>query len=85
MKENVGRTDQALRSIAGPVLLAVGYTWLGGRRGRTSGLLAMVSGALILESAITRTCPLNALLGIDTSRSDTALDRRSGSSRRETE
>jgi hypothetical protein len=26
----------------------------------------MIGGALVIESAITRVCPLNALLGIDT-------------------
>lgn len=66
MKENVGRTDQALRSVLGPALLALGYFWVGGKRGRTAGLAAMISGALIAETAITRTCPLNALLGLDT-------------------
>jgi hypothetical protein len=33
-----------------------------------SGLAAMLSGALIAATAITRTCPLSELLGIDTSK-----------------
>lgn len=66
MKENVGTTDQILRGLVGPTLMALGYTRLGGYKGRAAGLAALVGGALVIESAITRTCPLNALLGIDT-------------------
>lgn len=67
MKENVGPTDQAMRAIVGPLLLAAGY-WRGGREGRTGGLLAMLTGALVTQTAITRTCPLNQAFGIDTTR-----------------
>jgi hypothetical protein len=66
MKENVGNTDRAIRFIVGPALIVASLTALGARLGRTSGLLALVGGTMIVESAITRTCPLNALLGIDT-------------------
>lgn len=66
MKENVGQIDRWMRSVVGPGLLALGYAKLGGNRGHIGGLLAMIGGALILESAITRVCPVNALLGIDT-------------------
>jgi hypothetical protein len=66
MKENVGGADQLLRTLVGPALIAAGLTRLGATGGRTLGLAALVGGALILESAITRTCPLNALLGLDT-------------------
>jgi hypothetical protein len=66
MKENVGTADRALRSLVGPALLGAGYARLGGREGRTAGLTAMIAGALIIESAITRVCPVNAMLGIDT-------------------
>jgi len=68
VKENVGRTDQAIRAVVGPGLLIAGLTLLKGKRGRPLGLAAMVGGALISETAITRTCPLNELLGIDTSK-----------------
>jgi hypothetical protein len=68
MKENVGTEDRVMRSLLGPALVVAGYTRLGGSRGRLAGLAAMVGGALIVESAITRVCPLNALLGIDTRR-----------------
>ncbi|CAN5797909.1 hypothetical protein BH23GEM3_BH23GEM3_02110 [soil metagenome] len=66
MKENVGTTDRVLRSIVGPAFLALGYTRLHGNEGSLAGLAAIAGGALILESAITRTCPVNAMLGINT-------------------
>jgi hypothetical protein len=68
MKENVGRRDRIMRSMVGPVLLAVGYGLLD--RNRTAGAVALLGGAMVTETAITRTCPINALLGIDTTRRD---------------
>jgi hypothetical protein len=66
MKENVGRKDQAVRSVVGPMLMGIGYWTFGGNQGRFWGIFAIVAGALITESAITRVCPANALAGIDT-------------------
>lgn len=66
MKENVGRIDQAMRAIAGPSLAVLGYSRLGGHRGDAAGLALMIMGALIAGTAVTRVCPLNAALGIDT-------------------
>jgi hypothetical protein len=66
MKENVGRNDQTMRAVVGPLLLTAGYAFLGGKRGKGKGLIAMVAGAMLTETAITRTCPLNEVLGIDT-------------------
>jgi uncharacterized membrane protein len=66
MKENVGDTDRALRGIVGPAMMALGFSRWGAKRGRLLGLAAMVAGALVVESAITRVCPLNRALGIDT-------------------
>lgn len=66
MKENVGRADQILRAIVGPLLLIGGLTRLGATRGRAAGIAAMIGGALITETALTKTCPLNELLGMDT-------------------
>ena len=40
----------------------------GEAEGRLPGLLAMVAGALITETAITRVCPLNEAPGVDTAR-----------------
>lgn len=57
-----------MRSIAGPALLLAGLTVLGAREGRAAGLGALVCGTSVTESAMTRTCPVNALLGQDTAR-----------------
>jgi hypothetical protein len=70
MQENVGDRDRRLRFVVGPTLLAAGLGPLGAREGRLGGLAALVAGALTLESAITRTCPVNAALGIDSRRFD---------------
>lgn len=66
MKENVGRIDRIARAIVAPGLVALGYTRLGGHRGDLPGIAVMIAGALVLETAITRVCPLNALFGLDT-------------------
>lgn len=74
MQENVGNTDRTIRSIVGPALIGLGYTALGGNKGRPGGLATMLLGTLIIESAITRVCPANALLGIDTREHDHYYD-----------
>lgn len=66
MKENVGKVDRIGRSVIGPALMGFGAIRWGGNRGEPAGLVAMVAGALIVESAITRVCPINAALGLDT-------------------
>jgi uncharacterized membrane protein len=68
MRENVGGADRLMRVVAGPALLALGYAKLGGRGGTLPGRLAMLGGALITETAVTRVCPLNEALGVDTAR-----------------
>ena len=66
MKENVGKKDQLIRSIAGPALVGLGYFALGGNKGKLAGLAAIVTGTLIAESSITRVCPVNEFFGVDT-------------------
>lgn len=66
MQENVGDRDQQLRWFLGSGLVIAALGPLGAREGRLRGLGALVGGALVIESAITRTCPVNAWLGIDT-------------------
>jgi hypothetical protein len=66
MRENVGSIDQAVRSVLGPAMIVLGYAKLGGRQGKTAGLLTMMAGVSLVESAITRVCPLTALFGLDT-------------------
>ena len=65
MKENVGGGDRVVRSIAGPALLVAAVGPLGARRGRLTGLFALVAGALVTETAVTSVCPVNAAAGID--------------------
>jgi hypothetical protein len=66
MQENVGTTDRVIRAVAGPALIVSAFSRFGAARGRTAGLAALVAGALIVESAITRVCPVSAMVGIDT-------------------
>ena len=68
MRENVGGADRAMRALAGPALMLLGYTKWGGGEGAPVGLLLMLGGALVTETAITRVCPLNEALGVDTAR-----------------
>lgn len=68
MKENVGGGDRVARAVVGPVLIALGYARLGGDRGSLPGLLAILGGAFLVETALTRVCPLNELAGVDTAR-----------------
>jgi uncharacterized membrane protein len=66
VQENVGDRDQRLRFVVGPALVVAGLRPLGAGRGRILGIAAVVAGALTIESAVTRTCPVNAALGLDT-------------------
>lgn len=66
MKENVGDRDRAVRAFAGPAMMAAAWLWVGGQWGEKTGLAGIAPGARIRESAITRTCLLNAVFGIET-------------------
>lgn len=65
MKENVGKTDRALRGIFGPLLVLAGYSRMKSGKGGMLGGLGMLLGTALTETAITRVCPLNKLMGID--------------------
>jgi hypothetical protein len=73
MKRNVGGYDRIARLVVGPVLFVVGAATLAGvvtpaagTLGLALGALAVVVGAVLAATAITRTCPLNSVLGVDT-------------------
>ncbi|MHA6280944.1 YgaP family membrane protein [Salinimicrobium sp. CAU 1759] len=66
MKENVGKQDQLIRSLAGPALMGIGYFALGGNKGKLAGIASIVVGTIIAESAVTRVCPVNEFFGLDT-------------------
>lgn len=73
MRSNVGGIDRVARSVVGPALLVAGWRALDSRR--RLALAALVGGAVITETAVTATCPLNRALGVDsrTGRQRTAL------------
>ena len=66
MKRNVGGIDRVLRFVLGITLLVVGYR----NRERTAGTLAFIAGSDICATAIIQRCPVNALVGLDTSSAD---------------
>lgn len=73
MKENVGRSDQLLRFALAPAL--AGYALSRARQNALSALVAAAGSAAVFESALSRTCPLNALFRRDTR---SLLERRPG-------
>lgn len=73
MRENVGQIDRTARSVIGAALIARGIIQL--IRGKElRGLLRLVGGSLLIETAMTRVCPLNATFGIDTRSSQEKLE-----------
>jgi uncharacterized membrane protein len=68
MNENIGRMDRWLRVALGGGLVLAGLRGLG-RSSLACGVL-LTSGALLLETALTRVCPVNAALGLDTRKWD---------------
>jgi hypothetical protein len=71
MRENVGRIERIARSIIGPGLAALGISQLSDRP--VLGVLGLVTGTIVLESAVTRVCPLNGAFGRDTRSQDERL------------
>ncbi|ELY92035.1 YgaP family membrane protein [Natrinema altunense] len=75
MQKNVGGFDRGIRVVVGPLLVLIGIAALGGLLSLTAGslglalaVIALVSGAVLTTTAVTRKCPINARLSIDTSR-----------------
>jgi hypothetical protein len=64
MRENVGRIDRLVRTVIGARFMLHGLA--GVVRGRRSAAFAVAAGGFLLESALTRVCPVSTLLGIDT-------------------
>lgn len=63
LKQNVGGIDRTARLIGGSLLLGLGLLRRRGARG--NGLLSAI-GAIALETGLTRFCPINRMLGIQT-------------------
>ena len=70
MEQNVGGMDRTARLIAGPVLLLVGVAALlkAVPGGMAVGAVGLLLGVVFTVTGLTRTCILNKILGIDTSR-----------------
>jgi hypothetical protein len=66
MDANVGGFDRLARIALAAVLLGYGYR----NRDRTAGALAFLAGIDLLATAVVRRCPGNAVLGIDTCRTE---------------
>ena len=64
MRENVGQLDRIVRTLVGASFLLHGLA--GVVRGRRSAAFGVAVGGFLLESALTRVCPLSTLFGIDT-------------------
>lgn len=71
MQCNVGEKDRTLRLVAGGVALSFA---LFGRLGPACKLIALAVGASALTTGLTRYCPLNQALGLDSSAGDFADD-----------
>ncbi len=67
MKPNVGGIDRNARIVAGIVLLIVGLL---APIGMTWRIVALVIAAVALVTAAVRFCPANAILGINTCKTE---------------
>jgi hypothetical protein len=70
MQENIGRVDQIARGLIGATFITLGYVVFGAPRGKIGGLLSMIAGALVAESALTRVSLVNRLFRIDSRKLD---------------
>ena len=64
MRENVGRIDRIVPTLIGARLRAGGH-W-GGLKGHRTAVFGVALGGFLLESALTRVCPVSTLFGVDT-------------------
>ena len=67
--KNVGSADQAIRIIAGIVLVALAFLKLGGLASG-GGIVAMVVGTVLILTAIINFCPLYRVLGMRTTKTE---------------
>ncbi len=66
MQENVGRTDRIVRALASTAMIGLGLSGLFRGRRIALSVTSLLAGVVLGETAITRVCPLNAALGVDT-------------------
>ena len=63
MKANVGNTDRIIRFVLAAVFAVLYFT---GTVGGTLGLVLLILGVVFLVTGLVRTCPIWALLKINT-------------------
>jgi hypothetical protein len=70
MEKNVGGFDRTARLIGGPILLLVGLAWLVGMFALDLwlGAVVLLVGAILTVTGVTRKCPANSILGMNTFR-----------------
>jgi uncharacterized membrane protein len=67
LEKNEGRTDRIVRAAAGAGLVAWSVRRIARSQGSVLGVLGVLTGATLLFTAATGTCPIYSALGIDTS------------------
>lgn len=78
MEKNVGGYDRIARLVVGPILLLAGIASYAGLLTLAVGpvpqalasVIVFLVGAILLVTGLVMKCPLNRVLGIDTTRSD---------------
>lgn len=70
MEKNVGGLDRTARFAIGIVLGIAGIVILAGywALGTTIGAVALIVGLILLVTGATQTCPINQVVGIDTTK-----------------
>ncbi|ADD04134.1 DUF2892 family protein [Natrialba magadii ATCC 43099] len=68
MKKNVGGIDRQGRLLIGAILAIAGIAALGGfwAVGPIAGAVALVLGIILLVTGATQKCPINGVVGMDT-------------------
>ncbi|SEH12840.1 Protein of unknown function [Natronorubrum sediminis] len=68
MKKNVGGIDRLGRIVIGGILAIAGIAALGGfwAIGAVIGVVAFVLGIVLLVTGTTQKCPINEMVGMDT-------------------
>lgn len=70
MTPNVSMADRTVRLVVGVLLAAIGLAVIGGLAslGPVVGAGALIVGAVLLVTGLTRQCPAYSLLGLNTAR-----------------
>ncbi|MEF8806439.1 YgaP family membrane protein [Natronomonas sp.] len=68
METNIGSTDRIVRLVAGVILAGLGLANFAGvvELGYTVALIAIIVGAVLVGTAMTRMCLIYRIAGVDT-------------------